>query len=59
MGYSKNRATIDVNGKPMRLGHDYGRDQETLEVWVGKIVVNEDPRPRIATYAPPVQEAMV
>jgi hypothetical protein len=42
----------------MRLGHDYGRDQESLEVWVNKIVVNDDPRARIATYAPPIQAAI-
>jgi hypothetical protein len=53
-----NRAYIKVDGKPMRLGHDYGRDQESLDAWVGKIVVDKDPRPRITTYAPPVQEAI-
>jgi hypothetical protein len=58
VNYGSNRAYIKVDGKPMRLGHDYGRDQESLEVWVSKIVVNVDPRPRIATYAPPVQEAI-
>jgi hypothetical protein len=58
INYGSNRAYIKVEGKPMRLGHDYGRDQESLEAWVGKIVVNEDPRPRIATWAPPVQEAI-
>jgi hypothetical protein len=58
LNYGSNRAYIKVEGKPMRLGHDYGRDQESLEAWVGKIVVNEDPRPRIATYPPPVQAAI-
>jgi hypothetical protein len=58
INYGSNRAYIKVDGKPMRLGHDYGRDQESLQVWVGKIVVNDDPRPRIATYPPPVQEAI-
>jgi hypothetical protein len=58
INYGSNRAYIKVDGKPMRLGHDYGRDQESLEAWVGKIVVNDDPRPRFATYAPPVQEAI-
>ena len=58
LSYGSNRAYVKVDGKPMRLGHDYGRDQESLEAWVGKIVVNEDPRPRIATYPPPVQEAI-
>jgi len=58
LSYGSNRAYIKVDGKPMRLGHDYGRDQESLDAWVGKIVVNEDPRSRIATYAPPVQAAI-
>jgi hypothetical protein len=58
LNYGSNRAYIKVDGKPMRLGHDYGRDQESLDAWVGKIVVDKDPRPRITTYAPPVQEAI-
>jgi hypothetical protein len=58
LNYGNNRAYVKVDGKPMRLGHDYGRDQESLEIWVNKIVVNDDPRPRIATYPPPVQAAI-
>ena len=58
LNYGSNRAYVKVEGKPMRLGHDYGRDQESLEAWVNKIVVNDDPRPRIATYPPPVQAAI-
>jgi hypothetical protein len=58
LSYGRHRAYVKVDGKPMRLGHDYGRDQESLDAWVNKIVVNEDPRPRIATYAPTVQEAI-
>lgn len=58
LSYGFHRAYVKVDGKPMRLGHDYGRDQETLEAWTGKIVVNEDPRPRIATYPPTVQAAI-
>lgn len=37
------RAYVEVDGKPMRLGHDYGREQETTEQWVNKLVVVEDP----------------
>jgi hypothetical protein len=58
LNYGSNRAYVKVEGKPMRLGHDYGRDQESLDAWVGKIVVNDDPRARIATYPPPVQAAI-
>jgi hypothetical protein len=56
--YGRNEADIKINGKPLRLVHDYGRDQETLDQWVNKIVVNEDPTARIATYPPNVQAAI-
>jgi hypothetical protein len=57
--YGKNRAFVKVDGKQMLLGHDYGRDQETLEQWVNKVVVSEDPRPRIAAYPQNVQQAIL
>jgi hypothetical protein len=58
LSYARNKAYVKVDGKPMRLEHDYGRDQESLESWVGKIVVDEDPRPRIESYTPAVREAI-
>jgi hypothetical protein len=58
VSYGRQRAYVNIDGKQMRLGHDYGRDQESLEVWVDKIVVAEDPRPRIAGYPRGVQEAI-
>ncbi|HXW73339.1 MAG TPA: hypothetical protein VEK10_00885 [Steroidobacteraceae bacterium] len=58
LSYGRHRAYVKVEGKPMRLGHDYGRSQETLEEWVAKIVLSEDPRPRIASYPPLVREAI-
>jgi hypothetical protein len=51
-------AYVELGGKKMRLGHDYGREQESLEQWVSKIVVLEDPAPRIAAYPPDVQAAI-
>jgi hypothetical protein len=58
LSFGSNRAYVKVEGKPMRLGHDYGRDQESLEVWVDKVVINDDPRPRISSYAPTIQAAI-
>ena len=52
------RAYVEVDGKPMRLGHDYGRAEETTEQWVNKLVVTEDPKAKIAKFAPPVREAI-
>lgn len=52
------RAYVEVDGKPMRLGHDYGRAQETTEQWVAKIVVLDDPKAKIAKYSPAAREAI-
>jgi hypothetical protein len=56
--YDGNKALIRINNKNMKLKHDYGRDQESLDVWVNKIVINDDPRPKIAGYPPQVQAAI-
>ena len=58
LGYGKNRANIDVDGMPMRLGHDYGREQESLDAWVNKVVVNDDPRGRVTSAPANVQAAI-
>lgn len=52
------RAYVEVDGKPMRLGHDYGREQETTEQWVNKLVVVEDPRLKIVKYPPAIRKAI-
>lgn len=51
-------AHIEVDGKPMRLAHDYGRLEETTEQWVNKIVVLDDPKARITRFSPPVRNAI-
>jgi hypothetical protein len=58
LNYGRQRAAVKVDGKPMRLGHDYGRDQESLDAWVNKIVIKDDPRGRITSYPSAVQEAI-
>lgn len=52
------RAYIEVDGKPMRLGHDYGRSEETTEQWVNKIVVLDDPKVKIARFPSNVRNAI-
>jgi hypothetical protein len=58
VSYGRQRAAVKVDGKPMRLGHDYGRDQESLDAWVNKIVIKDDPRGRISSYPSAIQEAI-
>ncbi|UCV19007.1 hypothetical protein [Ferribacterium limneticum] len=52
------RANIDVEGKPYRLGHDYGRAEETTEQWVNKLVVLDDPKVKMAKFSPAVRAAI-
>jgi hypothetical protein len=52
------RVNVEIDGKPMRLGHDYGRAEESTEQWVSKLVVAEDPRLKIAKFPPAIREAI-
>jgi hypothetical protein len=54
----RHKAHVIINGKKFRLGHDYGRDQESLEYWIKKIVVTQDPGLTIATWPADVQGAI-
>lgn len=56
--YGRNMANISIDGRTMRLGHDYGRAQEPLERFVAKIIVREDPRRRLESWPPAVREAV-
>ncbi|QJD31409.1 hypothetical protein GNH96_10775 [Methylococcus geothermalis] len=57
-GMSGNVAYAEIGGRLMRLGHDYGRKQESLQQWVEKVVVTKDPKVRLATFPAEVQEAI-
>jgi len=52
------RANIDVEGKAYRLGHDFGRAEETTEQWVSKMVVLDDPKVKMAKFSPAVRAAI-
>ena len=58
LGYGANRAHVEIDGKAFRIGHDYGRSQESLEQYIAKLVVKDDPRAQIAAYPDPIREAI-
>lgn len=58
LSYGRYRAFVEIDGKPMRLGQDYGREQESLERFATKWVSPKDPRERIATFPPAIREAI-
>jgi hypothetical protein len=55
--YGRYRIHTEIDGKAMRLGLDYGRT-ESLGAYARKIVVAQDPKAKIATWPPAVQEAV-
>jgi hypothetical protein len=58
LDYGSNRAAVEIDGKPMRIGHDYGRREEKLEQFIAKLVVKNDPKAKIAKYPEKVRNAI-
>jgi hypothetical protein len=56
--FGRHRANVTIEGRPLRIGHDYGRQQQTKEEFVAKLVVAADPNLRIATFPRDVQAAI-
>jgi hypothetical protein len=56
LDYGRYRLMTEIDGRKMRLGLDYGR-QQPLEEWARKIVVADDPRRKIASWPAPVRDA--
>lgn len=55
--YGRYRVNVEIDGRKMRLGLDYGR-QEPLQAWARKLVVQDDPRQKIAAWPAPVRDAV-
>lgn len=50
-------AQVDIDGRPMRLVLE-SRGSETVQQWLGQIIVAEDPRSKLAAFPPAVREAI-
>ena len=50
-------AQVDVDGRPMRLVLE-NRGAETIQQWLARIVVGEEPRTRLAAYPPAARDAI-
>lgn len=58
LDYGSHRASVEIDGKPMRIGHDYGRNEESLEKFISKLVVKSNPRAKIDKASPKAKAAM-
>ena len=56
--YGRNRAKVMLDGAPMWLGLDYGREQESIQQWVAKVTLKDDPTLRLAGYPVSIQAAV-
>jgi hypothetical protein len=54
-----NRSRVLIDARPMRIGHDYGRKQESNEQFIAKLVVDEDPRLKIKSFPESIQGAIL
>lgn len=56
--FGRHRAYVDLGGKSMRIGLDYGRQQLSVQQWIDRIVVPEDPNEKITGFPAPIQAAI-
>jgi len=56
--YGRWRIAVEIDGKKMRIGLDYGRRQETLAQYARKLTVDRDLRFRMASFPAVVQDAI-
>jgi hypothetical protein len=55
---ARNTVTIVAAGTTLRLQHTYGREQESFQQYLDKLLVAEDPRLKLAHFSRSVQEAI-
>lgn len=56
-GYGRYRVLVEINGARQAIGNDYSRDLD-LESFAKRYVVSQDPKAKIAGYAPALREAI-
>jgi hypothetical protein len=55
---TKDSVTFNAGEQRLTLEHEYGTKQESLYQYLDKILVPNDPRPRIGAYPPAVRRAI-
>lgn len=56
-GPGRYRVHVELDGKKQAIGNDYSRDL-SLEAFAKRYVVTDDPKPKIAGFAPKVRDAI-
>jgi SmpA / OmlA family len=53
-----NSITFTADGRQLTLVHSYGKDQESIQQYVNKILVPNDPKAQLATFPRSAQQAI-
>lgn len=57
-GTGRYRLNVEIAGKPLRIGLDYGRERLSLARFAEQIIVTNDPRATLAKWPPAIQQAI-
>ncbi|HVN83603.1 MAG TPA: outer membrane protein assembly factor BamE [Candidatus Binatia bacterium] len=57
-GVGRDSVTFVADGKTLTLSHSYGRDQESMQQYIDKVLVATDPKPRLAGFSHSAQDAI-
>jgi hypothetical protein len=52
------RARVLIEGRKMRIGSDSSVGKQTIDEFLAKVIVRDDPKAIVSGYAPPVQKAI-
>lgn len=58
LSWGSNEANVEIDGKPFVIVQDYTKKQESIDAFVGKLVVPSSPKAKIAGWPQPVREAV-
>jgi hypothetical protein len=53
-----NSVTFTADGRTLTMVHSYGSAQESMQQWVSKILVPDDPKAKLATFPRSAQDAI-
>jgi outer membrane protein assembly factor BamE (lipoprotein component of BamABCDE complex) len=56
---TESAVALSAGDLKLKLTHEYGTDEEPLDQYLGKVLVKNDPKPRIATYQKAVRRAIM
>ena len=56
---TEDAVALSAGDLKLKLTHEYGTDEEPLDQYLAKVLVKNDPKPRIATYQKAVRRAIM